>query len=303
MDKILQQKITVGKKRTAKKAIIGFSVFVLLAIIGFLFWLFTGEITNAKKQIFISSPLPIMLVQNRPVYGNEFFQRLALAEKFNVQNKSEKNLIMEVKNRLIYEHKVKRLAASLKVPVSQNQINKAYDTYKQAVLQTSGITVEESLEEKGINQNYFKEEILSFEQLNSNLAIWFNGQRNLNEKTYRTADFLMQEVNSSSTFADIASLYSQDEDSKQFEGDLGFVELYNLLPELQEKIDAAASGEILLLQSSLGLHIIKIEGKNVLEGSGTPKVHLRQIFIKTSNFNSWLETQIQNYKVTSLINF
>jgi len=69
-----------------------------------------------------------------------------------------------------------------------------------------------------------------------------------------------------------------------------------LLLELREPVELLKDGEVKILPSRLGLHIIKQEAQ-----AGSEK-HLRQIFLQTENFDSWLSGQTQNFNVKKLVN-
>ncbi len=275
--------------------------FFILAAVLFV-WLLAGKATNAKRKVLENLPLPIALINNKPIYAKDFFKRYDLAKNFLNPTQDSEELKKQIKDRLAYEEKVKQTAKSKNVSVDQKQLEKEYELFAQAYQMQTGESLENALIARGINDGYFKNKILGFNVLLKNLALWHNTQKDLNQKPYRVADFLMQELNGGADFAGLASMYSQDENSKAFEGDLGYVEIFNLLFELQEPIDTGGAGKVLVLPSSLGLHIIKIEDKDNIGEQGGPRAHLRQIFLNTEDFNKWLETQIKTYKTKTIIN-
>ncbi len=75
-------------------------------------------------------------------------------------------------------------------------------------------------------------------------------------------------------FSELARRYSQDPSASQG-GDLGFLRKGEILPEFEAAAFALNPGEISgLVQTSLGYHIIKLEGKR------DDEVHVRHILIK-----------------------
>ena len=95
--------------------------------------------------------------------------------------------------------------------------------------------------------------------------------------------------------SDLAGQYTQDQMGKATGGDVGFVQVTELSPELRENIQKIQLNQVKIIPGVKGLYIIKNEAQ-----IGN-KIHLRIIFLNTSNFDNWLSLQIKKFKVVSLL--
>jgi parvulin-like peptidyl-prolyl isomerase len=150
----------------------------------------------------------------------------------------------------------------------------------------------------GISKNYYKNSIILPELELSNLKKWFYSQRELNEKPYITADQILKLISEKVSFESLAKTYSLDSSTRVFSGDLGQVNLDELLPEIAVEIKSMNVGDIKIVTSRYGLHIIKLEDK-----PGEDKYHLRQIFLNGEDFFSWQNTETKKYIIKKFINF
>jgi parvulin-like peptidyl-prolyl isomerase len=103
-------------------------------------------------------------------------------------------------------------------------------------------------------------------------------------------------------FAELAKTSSQELASQSLAGDMGFVKISELLPELSEAVDSMTIGQVKLMASRYGLHLVKLVAKNNNGPQGASQVHLNQIFIKTNDFQQWLNNETKNLNVKILIN-
>ena len=110
----------------------------------------------------------------------------------------------------------------------------------------------------------------------------------MNQKEYALLESLKNRLSLNEDFAKLASDYSLDEPSKNFGGDLGFVEVPILLPELREPILNLKPGDYKIIPSNLGVHLFLLD-KNIAGDNNTK--HLRQIYLKTYGFEEWLKKQ------------
>ena len=87
------------------------------------------------------------------------------------------------------------------------------------------------------------------------------------------AEHLLAQAKGGEDFADLAKRYS-DDPTKERGGDLGFFQKGDLLPEFEKEIFSLNPGEMKVIQTSLGYHIVKLE-----ERQGET-VHARHILLK-----------------------
>jgi parvulin-like peptidyl-prolyl isomerase len=282
--------------KKAKILVCALLIVVLLAII----WLYSGGVTQAKIKIFKLLPLPVALVNNQPIFIDQFLNRQNIAQKLSGQpedltNNSQSN--QEIFQEIIKETLIGQLALKYGVSVSQNQIDQDYQSQAaQADLQGHQ-TFDQLLQSYGLSANIYKYQVIKPQLLETNLQIWYDSQQNLNQGLYSQAENLVSQINATGTMEKLAVSFTQDNAGRAVSGDLGFVDVSQILPELREAVEAMKVGDVKIISSRLGLHIIRLEGKN---GN---LLHLRQIFLQNSSFNDWYQLQIKNFKVISLINF
>ncbi len=104
-----------------------------------------------------------------------------------------------------------------------------------------------------------------------------------------------KDLESGKDFVDVVRNYSEGT-SKANAGELGWVKKGQVLPELQEAMfGAKAPLKNVIIESSIGFHIVEIEDKKTENGEDV--LRLRQIFTQKSNFADWLENQKKQMRV------
>ena len=274
-------------------------LFIILAALVFLgIWLYNGTLTQAKIQTFKIIPLPMALVEGQPIPMNKFILRYDLAQNILGQDfsgQSGEQVSGNITNQLISEQKTSVLAEREDITVNQKQIDNEYDAISAQNSLAGKTTFAQQLQSDGLTMQDYKNEVIQPQLLLTNLQTWFYSQTDLNSDAYNQANSLIQKIQNGADMAVLASNASQDNSGKQAEGDLGFVDITQLLPELREGVGNMKVGDIKIIPSRYGLHIIKLEAKN---GN---QLHLRQIFLNGVNFQMWYNNETNGYKVTELI--
>jgi hypothetical protein len=272
-------------------------ILLLLILAGAVYWLYSGELTPQKTNIFLKLPLPVALTGNHPIPMKNFILRYNLAEQLSLSQPnglSDGQIKQQAYNRLITDAETAQIAAKNNIFISQAQINADYASRAQAADLGSYKNFEDLLFSYGLDENDFKNQVIKPVLLSVALQTWFNSQNKFNPQEYALANSLVQRIQQGEDFSALAGQYSQDQTGQSLGGDLGFVQVKNLLKELQETVDAMPPGGVKIIASRFGLHIVRLEQKI---GSA---VHLSQIFINTQGYNQWLIGQQQNIKVWQL---
>lgn len=257
-------------------------VLILSAIMLFFIWLARSEDSTFKNRLLSAMPLPLSLVENRLIYSNEFFSRLQSHNAILTKNgQSMKEIKTRIKQRLLYEKKMEILAIR----------QKAILVNWQNLVSLPWPDVEKNLLLKRAVESESREDALKF---------WFYSQKSLNENAYKNADFILKELKHGKSFGGLAQIYSQDITSMQLEGDLGPVLAENLLFEFKEKLLQSKSGDILVLPSRLGLHVINVYLRKT-QGEGKDVLYLKQIYLKGGEFKDWVEVETKDYKLVNII--
>lgn len=105
----------------------------------------------------------------------------------------------------------------------------------------------------------------------------------------------LEELKKGGKFESVAGKYSEGESAKNG-GDLGWFGASEMLPELAVSVFGLKNGEQSeILESSLGYHIIKVEGRKIEDD--VEKLKLKQIFVRAVNFSDWLEQYEKNFDI------
>lgn len=283
-------------RRTIIKFVFWALAIILVLIIAAVAWLYSGALTPPKIKIFRILPMPIALVNGQPLFMKDYLVRDAVAQKTLGRN-SQRQTALAVVQQMINEAEVSQLAAQEGVSVSQKQIDDEYLAVSERANLHGQKNFEIFLQSQGLNENFFKNNIIKPELLLNQLRIWVNSQPNLNSQAYQSAGSLLKQINSGGDMADLASRFTQNLAGKSSGGDMGFVQITDLSRELRESVSALKPGETKIIPGLEGLFIIRLEGQ-----SGN-RLHLREIFLNTNDFNSWLDSHKENFKIIKLLKF
>ncbi len=272
-------------------------LFILLAI--FLYWLYSGTLTPTKNKILNSLPFPMAFVNGQAISMSQFTFRYNLSNEvlnpaFNLQKES--SIKNSVYNTLIQEAKINQIARANGVFVGSKEID---DTYKEQESKSdleNDKSFDELLKIYHFDKHTYKNAVIKPELLLNALKIWFNSQKELNKILYEQANKVSQKISNGEDFKLLAKNYSQEEVEKSIEGDLGYLDISEILPELREQVSTIQTGEYKVIPSRFGLHIIKLEEK-----SGN-KIHLRQIFLNGTSFENWYLIESKKIKIIKLLN-
>lgn len=273
---------------------------ILLAItifIGICFWLYTGQISNSKTKIFNFLPFPMAFVNGQPIAMSNFTLRYNSSKKIS-SNKTltEQQIKANIYKAIINETLTDQIANSEGLTASTQEINNEYNSKIGQTSLEGKNDFSELLNSYGLTDNIYKQSVIKPNLLYLKLHIWFYNNKTLNKDAYNLAEQILTQLNSGQDFNYLAKKYSQDEVEQSLNGDLGFLDISEILPEFRESISTIKEGEIEIIASRYGIHIIKLEEIN------ENKVHLRQIFLKGNDFNSWYNSQTKKIKIIKLLN-
>jgi hypothetical protein len=149
------------------------------------------------------------------------------------------------------------------------------------------------------NENLFKSIIVDSSVIEANLRIKYNSDFSQNQAAYKKAQDMVAQLKSGAKFDDLAKANSDDKQSAQFGGDLGFFQHGQILPELERQIVVAKTGEVSdILITRDGYEIVlPIE---MSDTDGVKKWHAKHILVATSGFDQWLTNQTNSIPVKIL---
>ncbi len=287
------------KKRRAVLKIFFASLFTVLVLMLLgVAWLRYAPAGQLKESILHAIPYPLAEVGGKFIKTRDFYQRLTVAERvysgradFNMANAKE-----QIFRQLVREQEVSLVAARHGVSVSNREIETGAAEAERQMNAREPNGFQSFLDQNGLTKAEFKNNIMRPQQLWLDLNLWFNRQQMLNDQAYKKVASLQQSLQAGTSFETLANQQSEDTASKQLEGDLGFLDIQELLPEFKEQLDGTSDGEVKLISSRYGLHLVKVAGHDNGGMDGGTRLHIKQIFVKTSDFSKWFEQQRQNYK-------
>lgn len=297
--------VTATKRSNLAYIVIGIVAVILIVIIGGLTWLYTGSVSSAKEKVFNTLSLPAAFVDMKAISAKTVIARVDLAKQLaTAQETGEEVVATDIYDQLLDTKKVEVLASNRDISVTDEAINEEY----QNIIKQYAAGDEEGFKgelEKTyqMSPNEFKDEVIRQELLQSQLLIWYNKQEDLNKATYDTTRDLQSKLDSGQSFDEVAKTYTQDESTKDFAGDSGVILYDDLLPEFRDALNDAKVGDIKMVVSRYGNHILKVLELNNDGENGAKQIHLQQVFVKQVGFTEWLAKESENVKVTKLLKF
>lgn len=216
-------------------------------------------------------PIPVAYVGGNLIFAGDYFLRLNMIENYqNYAQKEEFKITPELRQELIekaiFTESLRQIAHKNKIDLSNKEINEEYENI------TAGLPNAEEAKKQindiyGLSVNEFKNfvgelalenKVISSKLLNYHIAHILISD----EKTANTA---LTKAQSGEDFAELAKEYSQDSQSRDSGGDIGFVDKDTASSALgSDFADTVFSisneGEIAtkLAKSDYGFHIIKL---------------------------------------------
>lgn len=236
-----------------------FLIVVLIILVAGVVWVFSGPLSSAKANFLKIVPLPIALVDNKPVLIGDYLEVEAAASSLGYDNQ-------KIYNALLANEQIIALA---------NELN-AMPAY---------------FSEKKIPENFLQKA----EAAKAALKLYYNSQEDINKQTYTLAKNLEQRINQGESFALLAQAYSQDDLSKNFGGEVAGMAYKNMLPEIEVKVTNMKIGQTKVIASTLGVHVLQLELKN------SDSAKLKQIFLATTGYDTWLQNNLNKIKIKTII--
>lgn len=252
---------------------------LLVFLIAFGYWLKAAPFSGLKKAVMSTIPIPLVRVNSHIVYSTEFIERLndytALKNAgLNFPGAPQDAALQS----LINESKLQELARAEKAKLRpySDFIDLGSDELKKGPLIKRAAEADAK---------------------KSAIKFWFYSQKNLNENAWSKAEKILSDLKAGADFGTLAKTYSDDRQSLALEGDFGPQNLKDMLFEIREPLAALNAGETAIIPSRLGLHVIQVYKKGNSE-NGQDVVYLKQIFLKGSDFESWVLEETKNYQVS-----
>lgn len=293
------------RSRKTKTIVIGVIVIILIALAIFIGWLYTGQLSSAKEKVFKAIPLPAAIVDMKFVQAKTVIQRADLAKQLaDAQGLGQQIEPSNTYDQLIESKKLEALASKYNLSVPQADLNEEYNNIiKQYANGDENAFKDELQKTYGMTPDQFKNEVIRQELLQSQLLVWYNKQEDLNKDVYAKIKDLKGKLDSGTSFDDVSKAYTADEATKDFAGDSGVIAFSDLLPEFRTALKDAKAGDVQVVASRYGVHILKILEVNNDGKDGAKQIHLQQIYVKQAGFTDWLAKASDNIRVIKLLKF
>lgn len=173
------------------------------------------------------------------------------------------------------------------------QTNQSGDTYRVIVELAGVFDVNEAIDRIG------QTPLLEFKEQNTDAPTPLTSEEQKEMADYNTAarakaeEALSKARAADADFAVLAAEYSEDPGSKEKGGEIGFVARGVLVPEYEKAIfDDLHPGDISLIQSPFGFHVIQKIEERSLEGTATGvEVNSRHILVRTKSESDFRPAQ------------
>lgn len=275
---------------------------IIIAFASVLGWLYMGNLTQAKKNVFNKTPLPAAMIGSKFVATKDLLAKLQLANQiFGGEEKITTEGRGQVYDQLLLNKKLEVLTNRYGIKATDDDIQKAYQ---------SNINKYAAGDEKSFSDQLssyahmdiatFKNQVVRQEVLLAKLSIWYYEQESKNQEAYKKARALLSKLDTGAKFEDVAKENSAVEADKSFAGDTGFFNYEDLLPEFQKAVNSMSQNQVVLTPSRYGLHIMKLLAR-AKDDSGKEQLQLQQIFIEGGDFSAWLKEQNEQIRTIKFL--
>ncbi|MBU6447390.1 peptidylprolyl isomerase [Patescibacteria group bacterium] len=243
--------------------------------------------------------LPAGFAGWHPVSLSDYYMRLQTAKAVNGRQDAGSSMDSGQLDHAVFQQTAfnkitQELAPRYGVFVSQDEINSEYARLQR---QAGHDSIADTY---GLSEEQFKQDIILPDLLSAKLAVWLASNKQLNGSAYRKLAQAQSALSAGGSFDQVASDFSDDGFGAQTGGDLGYVSEDDVFPELYAAFAAAKDSKPHVAYSRLGIHLFEVLGTDNNGPGATARYHVRQIFIKTQDYNAWFASQAKNYKIIKL---
>lgn len=297
-----EKKIKVNVRKTSRKIFLTLLIAVII-IVAAIANIYFGQINNPISGFIVKHlPLPAIFINGQIISMADFYCDYSALEKFTQRQDmpyTELNLKNKVFQTLIEKKILNDLAVSENINVSESEINNQLnDVLENGQEYANASDLIQNL--YGWDLEQYKTKILKPLAIAKKLSEKFTYQSGEPELKEALNNFSIKIKEDSNQFEKIAWTVNED-DTRYTAGDLGWLQLGEIAPDLELALLGLKEGEVSeLVESSYGYHLIKMieisENDN-----GSPIFHAAHIFLKKKQFSDYLDNEIKKAKVLSLI--
>lgn len=311
MDRLKKYSRIIGEEfRKNPRMMYGIGILALLFLASAVFFYTAPREVPFVQKVTRSFPYPIIWVEGdiiteralaenmtsvRRFYENQDFSSLGLRVDFSTEEGQKRLQVREreVLNKMVEDASFKAIAKKKNIKVTEAEVKQdiknRIDTYG------TGNEVEKNLDRLyGWGIKDFAEKVVTPALYQAKLEEVYKTE--VDQKTaLEKAEAAEKELANGTDFSEVARKYSEG-NTGQNGGSLGWFQITDLAPELQETVKTAPLGKATAItESSLGYHIILVEETKV--DGDTTLYRLSQVFVKKISFSTWLTQEMQQLSI------
>lgn len=303
-------KIFQEEYQNSPRLFYGLGILILIFLASVIFFYTAPREVRQVQQTTKSFPYPIVwingsliteraLAENmksvRRFYENQDFSSLGLRVDFSTEEGQKRLQVREreVLNKMVEDASFIAIAKKKNIKVSEEEVKQdiksRIDTYG------TGNEVEKNLDRLyGWGVKDFAKKVVTPALYQTKLEAVY--EQEVDQKSAREKiEAAEKELAGGANFGEIARKYSEG-NTGQNGGSLGWFQLTDLAPELQDTVKAAPVGKATaIIESSLGYHIVLVE-ETKADGE-TMLYRLSQVFVKKISFSTWLTQEMQQLSI------
>ena len=234
-------------------------------------WLYGGTLTQAKWNVFVFTRLPVGRVGNLYIRASEvdLYKFAEDGEKSTAVSvfANSKKVEAVAKGKVIFTNQVLNETAS--------RLAVGDPTYAMLVKKVGAYVAEQTEARKYLYE--------------VKLRIWYAQQPSLEPLLASRAQEIEQRIQKGETLESLAKAFSEDSATKWFSGDAGYVDISGAVPEYKKVVESLPLHKIARVYTRFGLHIVQVTGE--VQDHGKKMLHIQEIVLRPTNFDSWLSTQ------------
>jgi parvulin-like peptidyl-prolyl isomerase len=231
----------------------------------------------------------------RRFYENQDFTGMGLRVDFTTDEGQKRLQVREreVLNKMIEDKAIEKIAKNRGLEISDGEVKE--DIKERMESYGTGTAVVANLERLyGWSLKDFADKVVKPALYQQKLIAVYKEEANQKEAREKI-ELAEKELAAGTTFGEIAKKYSEG-NTAETGGELGWFQLIDLAPELQDIVKGAPLNTPTVIQeSSLGYHLILVH--ETKDEQGTTLYRLSQVFVKKTTFSEWLTSEMRKISV------
>jgi parvulin-like peptidyl-prolyl isomerase len=307
MEGVSKERKEAIQKWFRKYAVATIAAFVFSFLVVTLLFFYLGNREQASvKNITQALPYPIVWVGGewiserelasnmksvRRFYENQDFASLGLRVDFTTEEGKKRLQVREreVLNKMLEDKAFVRIAEKKGIRVTEEEVKQdiknRLDTYG------TGEEVARNLDRLyGFSVQDFAERVVMPALYQAKLEAVYKKETSQTEQKSKIEE-AERTLGQGTTFEEVAKKYSEG-GTRENGGSLGWFQLTDLAPELQDLVKGSLVGKVSgIAESSLGFHIIRVD--EVKNDKEVVLYRLAQVFVRKDSFSNWLTREMQ----------